>query len=163
MGDGYASYYQVEITLSSIADKEYVPYVVNLSKSLFSGVTVSFVKRRNENVVSVRINSRDIAELLRSNGVVSNAKYIPEWILKNQSYRKSCIRGLFDTEGSISFKVYDGKVKVGLYKQLNFRNTNILLMTFVRDGLLSLGFKPTRTLKKSLYLSNHKSITDFTK
>lgn len=96
-------------------------------------------------------------------GNVPNAKYIPQWILGNPTYIKFCIRGLFDTEGSISFKVYAGMVKVGLYKQLNFRNTNMVLMGFVRDNLIAFGFKPTKTMKNSLYLSNHDSIALFAK
>jgi hypothetical protein len=36
-------------------------------------------------------------------------------------------------------------------------------MAFVRDNLLLFGFKPTKTMKKSLYLSNHESIAQFGK
>lgn len=163
LGDGYVSSYQVGITLNSVADKEYIPYVVNLIKSLFPKVTISLSTKKTENIVLIRINSKSIALFIKKMGIVPNAKYIPAWIYKRPTYIKHCIRGLFDTEGSISFKVYAGQVKIGLYKQLNFRNTNILLMIFVRDGLLSFGFKPTRTLKKSLYLSNHESIAQFGK
>ena len=36
-------------------------------------------------------------------------------------------------------------------------------MEFVRNTLVEIGLKPTMTLKKSLYLSNHKSIDYFRK
>ncbi len=71
------------------------------------------------------------------------------------------MRGLFDTEGSISFKKYSSKKEVRIYKQLNFRNTDIRLISFVRDSLTALGLKCTMTLKKSLYLSNDNSISIF--
>lgn len=91
----------------------------------------------------------------------SNAKYIPSWIHEDPQYIKSCIRGLFDTEGSISFKIYKSKIGLRLYKQLNFRNANMILMRFIRDNLASMQFSPTRTLRRSLYLSNHKDIDRF--
>lgn len=163
LGDGYSSLYQTEITLNSIADQEYIPYVISLAKSLFPGATISYKKSITENTVRILINSKTVADFLKKMGNVPNNKHIPQWILRNPSYKKGCMRGLFDTEGSISFKVYAGQMKVGLYKQLNFRNTNMILMQFVRDNLIELGFKPTRTLKKSLYLSNHASIARFDK
>lgn len=163
LGDGYSSIYQTEITLNAIADKEYIPYVVSLSHTLFLGATISYKKKVSENAVHVLINSKDGSDFLRKMGNIPNNKFIPSWIYKRPSYIKACIRGLFDTEGSISFKVYKGKVKIGLYKQLNFRNTNPILMKFIRDELVALGFTPTRTLKKSLYLSNHESIVRFVK
>jgi hypothetical protein len=163
LGDGYSSIYQTEITLNSNADKEYIPYVASLAKYLFPGATISLKKNISENAIRILINSKTVSDFLKKMGNVPNKKYIPNWILKNSSYKKGCMRGLFDTEGSISFKVYAGQIRVGLYKQLNFRNTNMVLMKFIRDELISFGFKPTRTLKKSLYLSNHESIAEFGK
>lgn len=94
-------------------------------------------------------------------GIIPHNKSVPEWILKSKEYRNYCVRGLFDTEGSISFKQYASRNGVSLYKQLNFRNTNQKLMRFVRDTLQDIGLKPTKTLKKYLYLSTHESIDYF--
>ncbi|MBI3485956.1 hypothetical protein HY025_03340 [Candidatus Daviesbacteria bacterium] len=160
LGDGCAFGYQVAITLNSIADSLYVPYVTKLSGRLFPGATISLIKRK-ENAFDIRINSRQVVEFLKANGVVSNSKFIPNWIITNPFYVRSCLRGLFDTEGSISFKLYQSNTGLSLYKQLNFRNANTILIRFVRDNLIKLGFKPTNTLKRSLYLSNHQSISLF--
>lgn len=161
LGDGHASKYQVAISLNSIADRDYIPCVTRLTTQLFPGATMSILERKNYNMVDVKVNSIIVSNFMKKNGVVSNNKFIPKWIFKKSAYVKSCVRGLFDTEGSISFKVYKSKSGVSLYKQLNFRNYNPELMTFVRDSLLGLGFKPTSTLKGSLYLSNHQSINKF--
>lgn len=161
LGDGYASKYQVSISLNSIADKAYVPYVIKLAKNLFPGASLYCSKVSKENAINIRINSRIVAELLRSMGVVPNDKYVPAWISDAVEYTKSCTRGLVDTEGSISFKLYKSKKGISVYKQLNFRNANMLLMGFVKNSLINLGLKPTMTMKRSLYLSNHESIDTY--
>ncbi len=163
LGDGHASKYQVTVSLNSIADKNYITYVVKLAADLFPGSTMSVVERKNYNMVDIKVNSVIVTKFMKKNGVISNNKFIPKWIFKKSVYVKSCLRGLFDTEGSISFKTYKSKSGISLYKQLNFRNFNVGLMIFVRDNLLNLGFNPTKTLKGSLYLSNHQSINNFRK
>lgn len=162
LGDGCASTYQVTVSLNSIADANYVPYVLNLIKKLFPDIKISIVKR-TFNMIDIKINSITVSNFMKKNGVISNNKFVPKWILEKSIYIKSCVRGLFDTEGSISFKQYATKSNVSLYKQLNFRNFNLELMTFVRDSLISLNFKPTNTLNASLSLSNHQSIREFGK
>ena len=67
---------------------------------------------------------------------------------RQDSYKRACVRGLFDTEGSISFKLYSSAKGMRVYKQLNFRNADVKLMRFVRDELADLGLKPTMTLKR---------------
>ncbi len=158
LGDGYAWGYQVGVTLNSIADRKYIPYVENLARKLFPGATISAIKRKEENAIDIRINSKMVVNFLQGMGIVSNAKYVPKWILSRLDYVKPCIRGLFDTEGHISFKIYKSRKGISVYKQLNFRNANMKLMGFVKDNLFNLGLKPTTTMKRSLYLSNHESI-----
>ena len=158
LGDGYTSKYQTGITLNTIADKEYIPYVLRLAKDLFPGASTSLVYRKGENAVDIRINSRIVVDFLREMGIISYAKRVPNWIVENQGYTNACIRGLIDTEGCISFKQYIGRENTSIYKQLIFRNANKMLMQFVRDNLLLLGLKPTMSLRRSLYLSNDQSI-----
>jgi hypothetical protein len=160
LGDGCAWGYQSSITLNSIADWEYISYVENLSRGLFKGAHISRIKRK-DNAIDVRIYSKKVVSFLKKEGIVSNNKFVPLWIQMNRGYSFACVRGLFDTEGSISYKFYKTKIGVSLYKQLNFRSAEIRLMLFVRDNLIRLGLKPTLTLKRSLYLSNHRSIQYF--
>lgn len=161
LGDGYISKYQTSITLNTLADKEYIPYVIKIALSLFPETKISLVQKGDEHAVDVRINSKIVSDFFLNMGIIPNNKRVPKWILKNMFYKKYCVRGLLDTEGSISFKIYRSKKGTSLYKQLNFRNTNKELMEFVRNTLIEIGLKPTMTLKKSLYLSNHKSVDYF--
>lgn len=163
LGDGYASGYQAGITLNSIADRNYLLYVEDLARNLFPGATFSIIKRKKENAIDIRINSKTVVIFLKGMGVIPNAKTIPDWILKEEKYTRACVRGLFDTEGSISFKCYRGKNGISVYKQLNFRNSNMILMGFVKNSLINLGLKPTTTMRRSLYLSNHDSIDTYRK
>lgn len=160
LGDGNTYKYQVTISLNSIADRAYHSYVLSLINRLFPEASVSIVKRKF-NMVDIKINSRIVAAFMRAMGVVPNNKYVPDWIKTNINYRKHCVKGLFDTEGSISFKVYQSKSGPRVYKQLNFRNYNPLLMKFVKDCLEELGLKPTKLPGKSLYLSNPAGISEF--
>ncbi len=163
LGDGCVSKYQIGITLNTIADKNYIPYVINLVHYLFPTIKAKLVKKQDANALDVRINSKIISDFLLDMGIIPNNKKVPDWILTSSEYKNYCVRGLFDTEGSISFKTYVSKKGISLYKQLNFRNANEKLMRFVRDTLRDMGLKPTMTLKKSLYLSNHESIDYFNK
>lgn len=159
LGDGYVSKYQTAIKLNSVSDKNYIPYVLNLITKLFQGAGISLMSNRYENSTDIRINSKIVAEFLKKMGIIPKAKIIPIWILSDARYMQACIRGLIDTEGSISFKKYFSKNGIKIYKQLNFRNYDIKIMKFVRNNLISIGLNPTMTLKKSLYLSNDKSIS----
>ncbi len=160
LGDGNVSKYQVGITLNSVADKEYISYVMYLIHKLFPEIKISVIQKK-EQAVDLRINSRIVSEFFYNMGIIPHNKKIPAWIFTSPTYIKFCVRGLFDTEGSISFKIYVSKKGTSLYKQLNFRNYDKNLVMFVRDTLKGMGLKPTMNLAKSLYLSNHKSIDQF--
>jgi len=160
LGDGSTGVYQIGITLNARADIDYIPYVYRLSQTLFPGAGVALVQRK-DNAVDVRITSKTVVLFLKENGIIAHAKYVPEWIKQNAIFTHACIRGLFDTEGSVSKKMYVSKTGLRTYYQLNFRNTNKKIMLFVRDGLLAIGLSPTTSLANSLYLSNPSSISTF--
>lgn len=82
LGDGHAYGYQAGITLNYVADKKYIPYVESLARRLFPGATFSVSKRKKENAVDIRINSKLVVNFLNKNGVVPNAKYVPSWIIE---------------------------------------------------------------------------------
>ena len=127
---------------------------------IFPKVKISVIHKK-ERAVELRLNSRVVADFFYNMGIIPYNKKIPAWIFTSASYIKFCVRGLFDTEGSISFKTYMSKKGISLYKQLNFRNYNKALILFVRDTLSSMGLSPTRSLTKSIYLSNNSSIDQF--
>ena len=67
---------------------------------------------------------------------------IPDWIMENCEFRKSCLRGLFDTDGCIFHERHKIKNKVYSYKRLNFTNASLNLVKSVQTILSDLGFKP---------------------
>ena len=158
LGDGCVTKYQVCITLNAVADRDYIPYVINLSNKLFPQVSISKVKKGTVKALDIRLNSSKVSKFFYDMGIVPNHKKIPAWINNKLSYRKACTRGLFDTEGSTSRKQYLSRSGLNTYHQLNFRNYDKSLMRFVRDLLLEVGLRPTISLTKSLYISNLKDI-----
>lgn len=162
LGDGNTSKYQTGITLNSVADKDYIPYVINLSRVLFPEAHISIVHKK-EQAVEIRIYSVLVATFLQNMGIASWNKKIPEWIIKHSSYKYFCIRGLIDTEGSVSTKKYLAKCGEKVYYQLNFRCYDKDIMKFVRDALCELKLKPTMSLTKSLYISNPVGIMRYRK
>lgn len=164
LGDGYVSKYQTSITLNKTVDKDYTPYILELASSLFKNAKISIIHRRNEDALDVRVNSRIVADFLINMGIIPKQKKVPNWIKSSMEYKKSCIRGLFDTEGSVSKKIYQSKNKGRrIYYQLNFRNYNKDIMKFVRDTLLEIKLKPTLNPTNLLYISNPKDIESFKK
>jgi hypothetical protein len=162
LGDGYVSKYQTAITLNISADKDYISYVVSITQLLFPNIKISLINKQKENCIDIRLNSSIVANFFRDMGIIPKNKIVPTWILSSIEYKKFCVRGLVDTEGSISQKEYWSKAKgKRVYYQLNFRNYDKGIMQFVRDTLCELHLKPTMTLKKSLYLSNPRDIKIF--
>src|SRR5579872_3372218 len=142
LGDGCITKYQVSVTLNTNADKNYIPYVKKLMEELFPQAGLSLITRK-DNATDVRINSSIVATFLKGMGIISSKKIVPLWIFSSEDFRRACVKGLFDTEGSISFKKYISKKGIVYYKQLNFRNTDINFMRLVRDTLVEIGLKPT--------------------
>ena len=78
-----------------------------------------------------------------------------------EKFTKRTIRGLFDTEGSVGIKRFQGKNGLYVYKQLTFTNTNKNILKFIESGLTKLDFSPTKNAKKNIYLSNVKDIKKY--
>ena len=66
---------------------------------------------------------------------IINQVTIPKWIFDNMIFIRSCLRGLFDTDGSC-YKT--GKK----YLIINFTNHNQKLLVRIYKGLQKLGFHP---------------------
>ena len=161
LGDGELTRYQVKVSLNTLVDKEYIYYVSILMKRLFPGLEIKIRLRENEGCTTIGMNSRIVADFLKQMGITSWKPIIPIWILEQNKYIAACIRGLIDTEGCIGFKVYNGRNKNNIYRQLAFTSRNPVLLTFIRDGLSGLGLKCTQSLIKNIYLSNDKQIDQY--
>lgn len=128
MGDGgINNLWQATITLNSIKDAPYSIYVSNLCNKLF-GISPVMRKRKETNALVISLASISIVDFLVMEGLLRGNKLkqglkIPEWILKKKSYRKSCIRGLIDTDGCMFVHVH--KVKNKIYKNIGLTFTSL--------------------------------------
>ena len=107
IGDGGINNpWQANITLNSIKDAEYSKYISKICKKLF-GIIPAIRERKTGNTLVVSLASTSIVDFLVKNGLVRGNKLkaglrIPEWILNNPSHKRTCVRGLIDTDGCIS-------------------------------------------------------------
>ena len=117
LGDGHLEYnkkysnnviYLVQVSGSSSEDIEYYKNEINpLFYKLFNTKFNIFFRRNDE--LDVRLYSKAITTFIKNLGVKSGRKVdnngIPDIILNsNDEIKKSFLRGVFDTEGSITFK-----------------------------------------------------------
>ena len=111
MGDGGINNpWQANITLNSIKDAKYVGYISNLCQNLF-GIIPAIRKRKTRNALIISLASTSVVDFLVKNGLVRGNKLktgliIPKWILEKPSYKKSCVRGLIDTDGCMFIHVH---------------------------------------------------------
>ncbi len=110
-GDGYVNFkkdhdYTVSITGHMVDDEEYhIKHILPLFKSLF-GLDPKIIIATNKNARYVRVRSRTIVNFIKKQGFY---KYktkisIPKWIFREERYTNKFLRGLVDTDGSISLK-----------------------------------------------------------
>lgn len=161
LGDGSVTKYFAKVYLNRIADKGYEKYVVELCQKLFGQEVVTWRDVPKSGTTDIQISSKDACDYLRSIGLDPKIRRIPLWILENDSFIRSCIRGLFDTEGSVGIKFFKGKRGNYVYRQLTVTNTNGHILQFIERCLRLYGYKPTRNSKTNIYISNRRDIARF--
>lgn len=149
LGDGHIGPGQIWIHLNSIADREYVLYIKELLKSLFR-VNPGVHRRKNQHAIELFISSVDLIDYLREKGlfITNKVKYqvdVPYWIFSKNSYKKSFLRGFFDTDGSVYL------LKFGV--QMGFSNKSNPLLRSTRKILLDLGYHPSKISSNKVYLT----------
>jgi intein/homing endonuclease len=121
IGDGgINNEWQANITLNSIADKSYAEYVTALCVKLFNLVP-AVRKRKAKNALVIVLTSTSVVDFLVSRGLRRGNKLaqsldIPEWVLANRHYQRSCVRGLIDTDGCLY--IHKHKVAGKYYKNI---------------------------------------------
>ena len=149
LGDGHITSGQIWIYVNTTTDKKYVPYVKDLLGSLFK-ISVGCYHRKNDNMVDLFISSVDLMRYLNKKGLfvtnkVSDQVKVPSWIFDKDSYKKSFLRGFFDTDGSIY------KLKFGV--QMSFCNRSFPLLQSVREILWDLGYRSSHISSDKVYLT----------
>jgi len=155
--------YQARITGDSRLDKEYLfSYVKPLIEKLFK-ISVGFYKSKDKNAINLIIYGRRLVEFFESKGFkpgnkINNQLIIPRWIKQNANFLKSCLRGLYDTDGG-AYKLNNQNTY-----QIAFTNHNPYLLSNVRESLISLGISPSKIIdKRRIYITKKSELRKFLK
>jgi hypothetical protein len=97
IGDGSFNKYSKHISFCS-NDKEILDFI----KQYPSGKIISNKKSNCKNINLQTAFSINLYQKYNLTQCYSYDKYIPSYIFKNQSLLKSCLQGLFDTDGTVS-------------------------------------------------------------
>lgn len=135
IGDGGISAYRADITLNATDDREYALFVTQLITELF-GVTPKIYRRKGKNAVAITVSRTRLVAYLHSLGLpignkITHQIHIPSWIIGNEENERACLRGLFDTDGSIFTHEYRTKGKKYRYKKISFSSASERLLSDV--------------------------------
>lgn len=142
IGDGSVGQYQISVTLDSRTDVEYAEYVIQLTERLF-GIMPHRRLREDRHCIVIEVSSVNLVEYLVSRGLPQGNKIrhglcIPEWIKQNSSYSISCIRGIFDTDGSVFQEKHHIKEETYSYCRMSFVSASSSLLRDVCTILVGL-------------------------
>lgn len=148
LGDGHLGkshelgHYTVKIC-GSMDDLEYLTkFIMPLFSKLFKKRLRMF-RCKGSKAVMFYAYDKDVVCTLEHYGLrpgnkkSSNAR-IPEWIFSDNGYLRACVRGIFDTDGTVFPKSTNPK-----RPQLELTSKIIGIQETFRRGLLQLGFKPS--------------------
>ncbi len=154
LGDGHISSGQIWFTLGS-KEQEYSNYI-NLLFSKVFGYQLK-ISITNKGYTNLFIGFIALVKYFKKMGLVQNkVKYqvgVPSWILKNKKYYSPCLRGLFDTDGSV-YKIRSGY-------QISFKNMSFVLLKDIRKMLLVLGFSASQISNFSVYITKKEDLRRF--
>jgi len=141
LGDGNLNRKDIRI-VGNANEKDYYTHLELLFRSIFD--VESIINNDTANSIRLTINSVKISKHLTSLGLklgdkIKNRATIPKWIFEDEKYIKSCLRGLFDTDGSF-FTSSNGTEYNILWKM----GSGSLLPINIRRALLKLNFHPTK-------------------
>ena len=113
LGDGTMTKYFIRISGDFRYDKPYFEYLKKLVEELF-GIDSKITKEKKHNTSYLTIFSKEVCSLLNKKYQISyghkikNKTIIPKEIINNKKLMFACIRGLIDTDGSISRRGRNG-------------------------------------------------------
>jgi len=154
LGDGHVSHFQTVVTLES-KELSYVQYVACLMEDLF-GSRASICRRKN-GYRDVYLGSVQLTKWLRSQGLVSNKVAnqvnVSVWIHGRSGWMRRCVRGFFDTDGSIY------RLRYG--RQIALTNYSLPLLRSLRIMLIALQYTPSKVSGSRVYITRSVDIDRF--
>ena len=165
LGDGGLTKKQVTITLNRFDDRDFIPYVKNLIQKLFA-VNPSISERKRESVANIVVSRTKLVQFFVKMGLCIGSKVkhqvdVPFWIKESKELTKSCLRGLFDTDGCFYVDKHYYKGKTYYNCAMCFRNRSLPVLTFFRTGLQQVGFHPTHNTRFSISLRREDEIIKY--
>lgn len=138
MGDGNLSNPNKRaVRLRITCDKKYpliTKYIIKNLQIVFPLNKVSTIQKGN--AVDISVYSNDLEKILgwkaQLGSKIKQKVGIPNWIKKSITYRKECLRGLFQTDGSI----YNDRD----YKMINFTSACYTLIKDTEEIIVKIGF-----------------------
>ncbi|MEK7498838.1 MAG: LAGLIDADG family homing endonuclease [Patescibacteria group bacterium] len=154
LGDGKLSHFQVVVSLGT-KEMEYAEEVVELIHRNFK--IYPKIAIRKTGYKDVYFGSVDVTSWLKEKGLVYNKVLsqvdVPKWIFDNREFMKGCIRGFFDTDGSIY------RLRFGI--QISFTNKSAPLLKSIQIMLVYLGYHPSRISGYKFYLTKKNEVSRF--
>lgn len=161
--------YTIKIVGDVRFDNKYlVEYVKPLIENLFDiQVRVGRFKPKggfenSKNGMFIEAHGVELINFLESKGFkpgnkIKNQLRIPEWITSRENFLAICLRGLYDTDGSV-YKITNQNSH-----QICFTNYNLGLLNDVRDSLLKLGINCSKISKHDVYITKKSELRKFLK
>jgi hypothetical protein len=122
---------RVRITLNKTEEPQYRKFVYGFMQKLFMKKPTIY-KPKDANAVKMSINSKEVVRGLINKGLKSGDKKknqveVPQWIKKEKENRRSSIRGLIDTDGTIHIHKHNKSVRI------TFKNSSFPLVSDYKE------------------------------
>lgn len=165
LGDGHIGKndQEVKISLNPIKEPEYVSHVSGLFEKTLQVKPGRYSPPGKEEDIKLYSGRKGISKELQELGLIPGNKVenqvdVPNWIKENNEFKISCIRGLFDTDGSTYFQE---RKHLGIkYVQNKFSNKSIPLLDFFENFCTENNINTSRT-GDDVLIQSRKGVTDF--
>lgn len=140
IGDGSMNFYKNR-GLTSIAvnpkERNYMNFIKRLYKQLYS---VDVRLRKWSRAYGFQLTSKKLVKFKHKLGLPLGKKEnvrIPKWIRRNEKFQRACLRGIFDTDGTLYIENKNNKP----YPRIQITSTSKTLIDDTYKILINLGFK----------------------
>lgn len=154
LGDGNTYYekgkkYRLRISSNRVEEKKYRNYTKKLMEELFNISPKSYEKSDRKGT-DLTIHNKSVVEGLIDKGIipgdkVKNQVKVPNWVKKTEINKIGCLRGLFDTDGSVYLR--NTQKSFGL----NFKNASFPLVKDFKEMCESVGIETQKIPKPKIY------------
>lgn len=157
-GDRFVSSYYLSVTLNS-SEEELREHVIDLIKSCV-GRQPKVEKVKGANAVNLKLYGREVVEALEHVGLVAGNKVekqvsVPSWIKESQQFKKACLRGLVDTDGSVYRRSQDG------YWVVHFKNRSRPLLDDFVEMCEDLGINASKAGHTARQVASQQQVKNF--